>query len=344
MPGALAIGRGSVRRLAGSAVLCAAVDVLIYGFSVGVAVLTLLLWWGGDAWWPGTLLLFGPRWVIGLPFLFLSPVAWLLGYRRLIPLAVAAMLFVFPFLGFRAQIPGSRDSEALRVVTLNVAHGDTNQPLPALVKKWDADVVALQECTGPLTPQIGQVAGYESHKAGGLCLLSRLPILSAEIMSRRSFDAVGASGWVVRYGLRTPAGDTLHVVNLHLGTPREGLAGIRYGDVSRGIQSLERSHGFRTAESERARRWFDGGGRYRIALGDFNAPVESRIYGQHWGDLVNAFDRRGFGLGYTRFNGWIRARIDHVLMDGPMVPTRVEVGEDVGSDHRPVIVDLRTDG
>ena len=80
-----------------------------------------------------------------------------------------------------------------------------------------------------------------------------------------------------------------------------------------------------------------------IIAGDFNMPVESTIYRRFWSGLGNVFEDAGFGFGYTkRENRWIRARIDHVLyaerwFDG----TAAETGPDVGSDHLPVIAELR---
>ncbi|NNF27428.1 MAG: endonuclease/exonuclease/phosphatase, partial [Gemmatimonadetes bacterium] len=49
----------------------------------------------------------------------------------------------------------------------------------------------------------------------------------------------------------------------------------------------------------------------------------------------------GLGFGFTRYNGWIRARIDHVLLAGDLEAVSAVVGDDVGSDHRPVRVRIR---
>ncbi|MBK8251015.1 MAG: endonuclease/exonuclease/phosphatase family protein [Gemmatimonadetes bacterium] len=78
-----------------------------------------------------------------------------------------------------------------------------------------------------------------------------------------------------------------------------------------------------------------------LIVGDFNAPPESRNLRDSFGDLTNAFDRLGSGFGYTRYNGWIRLRIDHVFSSTGVRPIRARVAGDVGSDHRPVIVDYR---
>ncbi|MGI8547233.1 MAG: endonuclease/exonuclease/phosphatase family protein, partial [Gemmatimonadaceae bacterium] len=56
-----------------------------------------------------------------------------------------------------------------------------------------------------------------------------------------------------------------------------------------------------------------------------------------------AFSHTGFGLGMTKYNGWIRVRIDHVLSGNAWHADRTTVGPDLGSDHRPVIVDLTLD-
>ena len=42
----------------------------------------------------------------------------------------------------------------------------------------------------------------------------------------------------------------------------------------------------------------------------------------------------------TKYNGWIRARIDHVLTNDQWHVDRARVGPDAYSDHRPLLVDL----
>ena len=58
-------------------------------------------------------------------------------------------------------------------------------------------------------------------------------------------------------------------------------------------------------------------------------------------DWQNGFSRVGVGFGGTRLNGWIRARIDHILTSHDWIPVRAWIGEDVGSDHAAVITRIR---
>jgi vancomycin resistance protein VanJ len=140
----------------------------------------------------------------------------------------------------------------------------------------------------------------------------------------------------VRYALATPGG-SISITNLHLETPRKGFEGLMVRDVQR----LRLNTTLRDLESTLARRWVDAAHGPTIVAGDFNTPVESRIFQEHWGDLVDAFSRVGAGLGMTKYNGWIRIRIDHVLADRVWWrPVRARMGDDLGSDHRPLIVDL----
>ena len=106
------------------------------------------------------------------------------------------------------------------------------------------------------------------------------------------------------------------------------------------LQRLRLNTEIRDIESHRARAWVDSGTGPLLVLGDFNTPVESRIFQEHWGDFDDAFSVAGTGFGYTKYNGWIRARIDHVLAGEGWRVDRARVGRDAYSDHRPLIVDL----
>ena len=106
------------------------------------------------------------------------------------------------------------------------------------------------------------------------------------------------------------------------------------------VSQLRENTALRDIESTLARRWVDDGHNPMIVAGDFNTTAESRIFQQHWGGLHDAFARIGAGFGYSKYNGWIRVRIDHVLTDDAWTAVRVHPSPDIGSDHRPVIVDL----
>ena len=64
-----------------------------------------------------------------------------------------------------------------------------------------------------------------------------------------------------------------------------------------------------------------------------------------WDDYTNAFSKAGFGFGETRWTTMrgitFGVRIDHILTNEHWRPQRCWVGPDVGSDHLPVIADLR---
>jgi endonuclease/exonuclease/phosphatase family metal-dependent hydrolase len=163
----------------------------------------------------------------------------------------------------------------------------------------------------------------------------------------------------------TPNGD-VDVANVHLPTARYGLQAVMRGDdglVPSGAidaigtaartatgsvpdnvdRQLRSSRLARDIASERAslRASAEAGIRPLIVLGDFNLPVESTIYSDHWRHLTNAFEEVGNGLGWTKREGkLLRIRIDHVLTNRLLKPRMVKVGRDWYSDHLPVIVDL----
>jgi len=318
----------------------------LWGFSwawtgaIGVAA--AFLWWSGDRWWPGTVLLFGPRWTLGLPALLLLPAALFLSRRSQVPLAVGLALFLVPLMGFRASLPKRPAADDLTVLTINVARAeDLHEPLAEMVARSGADLVAIQECPHRVrVPPSLEIEGYHFHSHLSLCFLSRFPFSVGDVAGQAPV-ADTATGIAARYEVVLSPGDTLSVTNVHLPTPRDGLEDIRMGRIGDGIQALRRDRLFRIQAARDGRRVADGGGVDRIVLGDFNAPPESRIQREHWRGYTNAFDRAGFGFGFTRYNGWIRARIDHVLFTGRLQPVSARVGDDVGSDHRPVMVRFR---
>jgi endonuclease/exonuclease/phosphatase (EEP) superfamily protein YafD len=316
-------------------------SVLTWGWLGAVVAAALLLWVLGDRWWPATLLLYAPRWPLLLPGLLLVPAALLLRRRLLLPQGLAVAVTVVPVMGFTLGwrgVVGAGTGE-LRVVTFNVAGltGTTAGMLAASLTTYEPDVIAFQECPERLAEPVHWGAGWHTGFEKTICIASRYPIVSVKSEERVRTGAQGGTGTVVLFRLARPA-DSVDLAVVHLETPRKGLEPLRAGGRT-GAMRLNTL--VRDAGSSRASRWIRGQADAPIIAGDFNLTVESAIYRTHWARCANAFTQTGRGFGYTRVLRQFSARIDHVLACGDWRPVRARVGPFLGSDHRPLIVDLK---
>ena len=326
------------------------VTILCWAYVALAALLVIVAWGLGDEWWPGTILLFVGRWVFLLPLIGLIPAALFARAWLLLPLTLATTLIVGPLMGARVGLEGmmpAPEGTKIRVLTFNTGAGaGAGVDLEFLLEAWNADIVAFQECTHSVQDAIARLGKpWSHHEERGLCMITRFPIRAVSIMDRKTLEeinekggGIGGSGDVIRYDLETPAG-LVHFTNVHLETPRKGFEAF-FTRAGGAFELLKQNTKLRDAESRLARRHVDAGGIPLIVAGDFNTTIESRIFQRHWGDFKDAFTAAGFGFGMTKYNGWIRVRIDHVLTDDSFGITHVELAEDRGSDHRPVIADL----
>ncbi len=308
----------------------------------------MLLLVGGDRWWPATLLLFGPRWLFGLPLAALVPLAAWAGRRMVLPLAVAAVLLVGPVMGL--CIPLGRltasGEPTVRVLTCNVkGQCRDNYVLESLIRDSGADIVTLQGCWGPIA--IDWPAGWQIVRQGEFIVASRFPIRDIPLPADGSFSQPRRDRILLHCAVESPRGD-LPVVAVHLISPRDGI--VRVVDRSTVISPsrsgpLEAQIDLRRQAAEEAARYVGALPDCVIVAGDFNLPTDSAIYRQQWAGLSNAFSRCGWGFGYTEwpYSRWCKfgVRIDHVLTGPAWQPLRCWVGQDVGSDHLPVLADLR---
>lgn len=293
----------------------------------------------GDRWWPATLLLFGPRWVLLLPLLVLVPAALTLLPRALVLLGAGALVVAGPVMGFAFDWrPGRARADAdFRIVTLNMQGGlglGSAEAIGTAMSSWRADIVVLQEC--PLAAaELATLTPLATHARDGLCLVTRFPIEAIDSLPVWRIGQLGQSGSVARYDL-TIGGRSLHLTNLHLDTPGRGLEMVRErADPELLASNIE----VREIAARRAANWVTAAGSPALVAGDFNMPVESAIFRRYWSHFDDAFARAGRGYGGTRVLRWFRARIDHVLSTPELAAVRATVGEDVGSDHLPLIVD-----
>ncbi len=328
-----------------------ALALMVWPYALGVTGTWLLLWYAGDRWWFATLMLFGPRWIYGLPLVLLVPLAAIRRRRLLWLLAPSVVVLVVPIMGF--CIPWSNlapsDGPTIRVVTWNVRNDCVDsENLATLIENVKPDIVALQECREDV--QFDWPAGWHVHRQGRLVTGSRHPIDSIGFSQRHHTGSERPPVNALHCAVKTPI-HCVAFVNVHLLTPRQGLSEVldrqtvispsRSGTVTDEIE-------LRRRESEDVAKWVSGFAENAVIAGDFNMPSDSLIYRQSWPKYVNAFSVAGFGFGYTKKTeilGWqYQSRIDHVLAGPGWRPHRCWVGPDLGSDHLPLIAELAWDG
>jgi endonuclease/exonuclease/phosphatase (EEP) superfamily protein YafD len=313
-------------------------------YLAGVIASALLLWLLADRWWPATVLAYGPRWLLLVPALPLALAGLVIWPRTVLLTVTSAVLALGPVMGLRTGWRTwfvARHAPPVRLVTFNL-HGAENPMIPAVpgeLARLDADLMLFQECPDELVAAARAataLAGWTVRKDGTLCLASRWPVDSVRTIEEVRTRDQGGTGAVVFYRVLHPS-EAFGLANVHLETPGKGLEPLREEGQAGG---LVRNSMLRDVGSRRAIRWIVGQHFEPLIAGDFNLTVESRIFREHWSGCPDAFSRVGRGFGWTRVLRWFSARIDHVITCGSWTATWAEVGPDLGSDHRPLVVDL----
>ena len=352
---------------------------LCWAWMALMVITWLLLVTTSESFLPAMLLAYGPRFVVLLPLTVLVPAALILVRSALVPLAIAAFVTLGPIMGGRVSwrtvgrsTPPAARAENVRVLSFNVEGGMlVAMHFRELVDEVRPDLIALQECGDVLWDTLAALPQFHRARLANVCTASRWPITSADSMPRADFARIaqygyGGTGLVSRFTVATPRGE-LTFVNLHLETARKGLEALSGEDgfipdrigakvARKTVAPSEDARGgvltrinlnarIRDRESERASIWSSRGDRSipLLIVGDFNLPVESTIFRQHWGGFTDAFEAAGTGFGWSKREGTLlRIRIDHVLgNDAAPTPVGVWLGRDLGSDHLPVVADLR---
>jgi endonuclease/exonuclease/phosphatase (EEP) superfamily protein YafD len=316
------------------------------GALVWVTFALVLAAWGmlvflADRWWPATVLLFAPRWVLAAPLGPLALLALIRRRRLLLPLAAAAAIVFGPVMGLCVPNPLRSEPTAPRVRVLTQNLGKVplaSGAVRTLMAEVKPDIAAFQECAAP-EDGASPVPGYNLHVDRDLCLLSRFPILKADPRDRQDVWQKGGSGAMALYTIEGPAG-IFYFMNVHLETVRDGIGAV-LGKKLGGVPELEANIAARRWESELARDWIGRVSGALLVAGDFNMPVESGIYRDLWSHYTNAFSDAGTGYGFTKQTRLLGVRIDHVLAGPGWAVERAWVARPIGSDHDGVIADLR---
>jgi endonuclease/exonuclease/phosphatase (EEP) superfamily protein YafD len=220
-------------------------------------------------------------------------------------------------------------SRTLRVFFANVNGENTeHQALFDEIAAANPDVVVLVEFswpwhvafrTSPVMAPFKYGAGWMQSHIGTINLFSKLPLKLEQ------------QEWFSTRALQTAdidlGGQTLRLIGLHaprpIGLPKYNY----YGYWEKVLPTLVAEKG------------------PLLIVGDFNATEHSRVYHELTANgLRSAHDDRGRGWATTWPNGKFPLppiRIDQALMSPEVECVEIAEGEGRGSDHRPLIVDVR---
>jgi endonuclease/exonuclease/phosphatase (EEP) superfamily protein YafD len=143
----------------------------------------------------------------------------------------------------------------------------------------------------------------------------------------------------------TAHGKDIDLVTVHFLTPRSGLNAVRHAGA-RGLDEWRTNMTDRLTQSSELAQQLAQMKRPRIVAGDLNAPERSNVVRNLLSTgLRDAFSSAGFGYGFTHGHSlkpWISfLRIDHILVSDDIGVVDAYAGGSKGSQHRPVIADLR---
>ncbi|MFC4426714.1 endonuclease/exonuclease/phosphatase family protein [Deinococcus navajonensis] len=285
----------------------------------------------GESRWPTLVLAYAPAllWLLPAPLVLL----WTLWRRRGLTVALAGGLLAAWGAGLLHWRPQSEGT--LRVLTYNVARGGLGQAsqIAGTLKAADADLILLQETNfyrpEDMTVLRMALPGYQVMRASEVTTFSRLPVRDSawfDLPANKRDVLLTRVAW---------AGQTLGVVNAHLGTVT--VSSLLEGDVAR----LQRTRTARMGQVRVLERMATQERRRGPLLlaGDLNTPPRGLIYRQLQAAFgPDAHDQAGRGPGWTFPS--LRVRIDHVMGHG-LTPTRAQVLAAAGSDHLPLLVEYR---
>ena len=296
---------------------------------VALVGLTTLLGLLDRVWWA-----FEVADVFRLQYLFVLVAAALAGLllRRPRVAALAALLAAvnFAVLGIpiarnAAAAPSAPTSGTLRLLVANVEVGNTDfAAVERLVAQTHPDLFGVTELTPAMAQHLGkELTGYRTHvlatrgDAYGIGVYSRVPLLSATVVR---FPADGPPTVVAR--LRV-AGKPVAVVVTHVHTPFAGSIHVRQLDA------------LATARSQFGKRV--------VVCGDFNTPPWSGPL-RHFAADARLHDLYGShawaAYSWPTWGYVLRVPIDNCFVSNGVVVTGHHDGPNVGSDHRPLVVDI----
>ncbi|MBI1348926.1 hypothetical protein GC163_21855 [bacterium] len=298
-----------------------AADTAVMAVLVGIVV----AWGLGRVFWLADLVSHFWPWA-GL--LIVPAGLWKL-FRRQLPAGVLTLLimviWVGPLLPYYWPQPAPKSGSTLRVVVCNL-YSNNHQPEAAMgyLRSLDADLYVLLEVSPEWLPYIKPLQESHSHQKViarddnfGIAVLSREPMKE---ITQKNFGSSGVPTLVATF-----EDHPVVVVATHPLPPM----GMNYAD-KRNRQLAEIAEFVRDSDAE------------VILAGDLNLTPWSVYFGDllRVGRLRDSSRGRGIQPSWPSWTGLPLLPIDHALITDGLGVTHRSVGEPIGSDHIPVIVDL----
>jgi endonuclease/exonuclease/phosphatase (EEP) superfamily protein YafD len=252
--------------------------------------------------------------------------AGLAGWRRVhaaaaIAAAAAAinLALVLGVSGYALPQRAPAEARLVRVVSANV-HGSraSLETLAALARDYGADIVSAYEVPDDLTlDDMARLFPELQDRALPSVGLQELKLIRRSMLAARRASDIRIAAYPSSHGviIRAQAGDT-QLVTTHPPSPGDpGLKNGRdtqLGDIGDG---LDPSRPF-------------------VIAGDFNSTPWGRAYAAVPG--TRAGDPRFDGT-FPAGAGWFGLPIDHIKFGGGLTLTDYRVGQNIGSDHLPLL-------
>ncbi len=311
----------------------------------------------GESWWVTTVGLYLPRLALAFPLPLVAAALFALRQPRwLWTQAVAALVVLFPVMGFVAPWPHGTDPRAPRVRVLsyniNSAYGGADAIVEE-VDRYSPDIVLLQEVGHVEALEPSLQARYPTVEVNGqFVLASRFPLLSKLDPPKLPYYGQDRSPRYLRRVFDTPLGP-IAFYNVHPVSPREDFSALRGRGLRREILSghlfsgdaaplISRNAGLRGLQVNSFSDSAAAETAPVIVAGDTNLPGLSKIFGRYLSRFTDGFREAGWGLGYTYPNNrrpWMR--IDKILASEQLRFVGFAVGTSNASDHLCVVADLQ---
>ena len=238
------------------------------------------------------------------------------------------LFYIWPYYRTRTSQNPSSDVR-LRLLQANVLKDNKNYAsIFRLLKQTNPDVVVLQETNEVWRNQINLL--HDVYPFSEMALRSEGA--GMVILSKHKFETVE----VLRLD------DSIHVailVQVRIDHHKITILALHPTTPISPFKFKNRNRQFREAAT--LLKGIDGP---KVLIGDLNTTMWSPYFAEllRCANLRDA--RLGFGLKTTwpmPLPGFLRMPIDHCLVSSELQVANLEIGEHVGSDHRPMIIDLR---